>query len=179
MKKIISVIMIMLFLIVSGCDARYGRKVYSCNPANTLGFKAAYIKGEHITFVFDKEYAVSDDEEYGHMRWIFNYSELPDDTYFYLVTDFGHYTLLDSDNLTIDKEDLTISFNKKGTSAQEVRGFGLSTGSQSWSINFNSGVIEEWMLGGEMAVTYIQNYDSIKRSWSPTESSHDHYPMSD
>ncbi len=57
MKKIVAVMMVIMLLVFTGCTLQYGKCVYHCNPDNTLGFKSAFIRGDHITFKFDEEYA--------------------------------------------------------------------------------------------------------------------------
>lgn len=178
MKKFIAVIMILAVLVVTGCEFLYGLEVYSCNPDNVLGFKAAYIRGEHITFVFDDDYALRNDGEHGHLAWLFNNKDAwSDRDNFYLITDTGGYSVLDSDNFTIDRVNLTISFNKIGTSAKEVRGFGIFTGSFYCRISFDEGVIEEEYQGGEVITYHTQIYDKTESSWSPTETSNEYFPL--
>ncbi len=82
-----------------------------------------------------------------------------------------------SENLTVDPDNMTISFDKTGATANDVRGFSISSGGESWSISFDKGVIREWYMGGEMETYVIQHHDSKDDFWYPTETSNNYYPM--
>jgi hypothetical protein len=178
MKKIIAVMMVIMLLLCTGCFYRYGRCVYHCNPDNSLGFKAAYLRGDHITFKFDEEYAF---QETGWRKFtgIFKTGEFPSRWRFYLIMDQGEYLVQESDNITVDSENMTISFDKVGATTYDVRGFTISTGGESWSIDFDEGVIRERYMGGEMETYVTQHHDSKDDFWYPVETLNNYYPMTE
>ena len=141
------------------CFYRYGRCVYHCNPDNSLGFKAAYLRGDHITFKFDEEYAF---QETGWRKFtgIFKTGEFPSRWRFYLIMDQGEYLVQE-------------------TTTYDVRGFTISTGGESWSIDFDEGVIRERYMGGEIEIFVIQHHDAKDDFWYPTETSEKYYPYTE
>ena len=170
MKKIVAVMMVIMLLAITGCTFLYGKNVYHCDPDNRLGFKSAFIRGDHITFKFDEEYALKE-EDFRTLKGLFESGEFSDDWSFSLKTNGGSYKVQDSDNLTVDPKNMTISFDKTGATEYDVRGFIISSGEDTWVIDFDKGTIQE--NHGEADLFVIQHHDAKDDFWYPIET----YPM--
>ena len=177
-KKIVAVMMVIMLLLCTGCFYRYGRSLYHFNPKNRLGFRAAYIRGDHITFTFDEEYALKEDG-FPNLKSVFESGEFPDNWSLTLKTDRDEYKVQDSDNLTVDSENMTISFDKQGATTYDVKGFTIYGGGDAWSIDFDKGLIKESHMGGEVETYITQHHDSKDDFWYPVETLNNYYPMTE
>jgi hypothetical protein len=178
-KKVVAVMMVIMLILCAGCFYRYGRCVYHCNPDNRLGFKAAYIRGDHITFKFDEEYALRE-AGFRTLKSVFESGEFPKGWSFWLITDTGEQVVKTTDNhLTVDTENMTISFDKNGVTANEVKGFSAIAGGDTWTVDFDKGTIWESHMGGEIEIFVIQHHDAKDDFWYPTETSEKYYPYTE
>ena len=178
MKKIVAIMMVIMLLAITGCNLQYGKRIYSCNPDNRLGFKSAFIRGDHITFRFDEEYALRE-ADFRTLKSVFESGEFPRGFSFWLVTDTGEQVVKTTDNLTVDTENMTISFDKRGVTANEVKGFSVIAGGDTWTVNFDKGTIWESHMGGEVEIFVMQHHDAKDDFWYPIETSEKYYPMTE
>jgi hypothetical protein len=168
MRKIIAVMMLVLLLALTGCTLVYGENVYMCNPKNMLGFRRAYIKGEHIRLCFDEEYALQD-SDHPALKEVFESGEFPDGWSFYVIMDAGGDEVPVTETITVDPKNMTISFDKSGATVDNVRGFSISSEDDTWTVNFGRGYIKETHMDGETEIVVIQRHDSKDDFWYPAE----------
>ena len=169
MKKIVALTMAIMFLILNGCNLWYGKNVYLCDSDNMLGFRSAFIRGDHITFKFDEEYALREDDDYRTLKELFENGEFPDGWSFSLKSGYSSYEVRDSDNLTVDPKNLTISFDKSGATEYDVKGFIISSGEDTWVVDFNKETIQVNHTDGETVNIVIQHHDIKDDFWYPIE----------
>ena len=168
MKKIVAVMMLVLLFALTGCTFLYGENIYMCNPKNMLGFRRANIKGEHITLSFDEEYALQD-SDYPTLKEVFESGEFPDGWSLYVIMDAGGNEVPVTDNITVDSEKMRISFDKSGATVDNVRGFIISSDSDTWTVTFGRAYIKETHMDGETEIVVMQRHDSKDDFWYPVE----------
>ena len=64
---------------------------------------------------------------------------------------------------------MRISFDKSGATADNVRGFSISSEDDTWTVNFGRGYIKETHMDGGTEIVVIQRHDSKDDFWYPAE----------
>lgn len=168
MKKIIAAILMIMLLALNGCSFLYGEQVYRCSPKNRLGFRSANIRGEHITLNFDEDYALRE-SDFLTLKEVFESGEFPSEWNFYLIMDAGGYEVPVSDTITVDPENMRISFDKSGATADNVRGFSISSEDDTWAFYFDHGVIKETHMVDGTEYFVEQRHDAKDDFWYQAE----------
>ena len=114
-KDVLLLPVLVLGVVISGCSgslsdaSAYGEEIFKCDPDNIMGFEGAFIEGERVTLVFDEEYA-SDGEYPVRTRYYFREEQIPSRDRLTVYTEGNNPVVLDSNEIEVDADAMTISF---------------------------------------------------------------------
>ena len=183
MKKRIQNISLCLMLIMlltsvfTGCGTKaYGEKIFACSSGNFMGFTGAYLDEENrMTLVFDKWRVMTWSGAHPGLKQIFKDGALPKDSEILVYrrkTEGIRFTSIDidADEITVDKQNMTISFViKKDVKAEDIVEFHINTDPGYCAAKFNDPDRDTCVYGDDEKFSYEQIYNESKNSWSKIE----------
>ena len=196
-KRLTSVVLVFAMLaalVTSGCSFG-GRTVLSCKPDNLIGLREVKIGGGRVTMLFDKEQATRTDKTpFGALNEFFKNGNA-DGFHAVLFVDGKEQYETKFENITVDPENCTISFEFKGVRTSKITGFRITSSSKKFPFgkpdtNFEYCLID--LRESKLSVcTYVeessgwdrplsgyyarlstitsQTYDKEKETWSDLE----------
>jgi len=179
-KDVLLLPVLVLSVVISGCSgsssdaSAYGEEIFKCDPDNIMGFEGAFIEGERVTLVFDEEYA-SDGEYPVRTRYYFREEQIPSRDRLTVYTEGNNPVVLDSNEIEVDADAMTISFEVSLPKGDEITGVAFNYGDAR--IMFDDALIEVSVNGGECVENYTQLYDEHSDSWGEVEYDMEVWPM--
>ena len=154
----------------------FGRTVFACSSDNVLGLEKVSIRGHKITLEFDPNESMrKDSEPYGAMRKLFEQGKSKKYSVTFLMegVENNYYSV---DDVDVDSIGKTIRINAKGVQMSHVTGLRIRDGAVSYKFDFKNKTIVAELVSVEgegmytiTFSTYIQEYNTITRTWSEPE----------